>query len=248
MKLETDEKVIQYIKRKIKNAKNIVAVIGIEMLVEGGGYDLSSNDEHYRVEDKYGFSPEDILTTGFFNAKNEKFYRFYREEILSMKIHATPAHDALRKLQAQGKLSAVINQNYHGIPDGIRFRNLIELNGSLQINRCPRCSKEFNVKYLLDAKEIPRCNRCKVPVRPDIRLLGERVDAKLMTDAATACESADVLLMLGRDMFHDRLEYTVPLEREQLSVLFTKSDFVTNRRVDFVIKDDISTILPLIID
>ena len=74
------------------------------------------------------------------------------------------------------------------------------------------------------------------------------MDAKLMTDAATACEAADVLLLLGRDMFNDRLEYTVPSEQEQLSVLFTKSDFVTNRRVDFVIKDDISTILPLIID
>lgn len=248
MKLETDERVIHYIKRKIKNAKKIVAVLGIEMLIEGGGYDLSSNDENYRVEEKYGFSPEDILSTGFFNAKNEKFYRFYREEILGMEVHATPAHDVLLKLQAQGKLSAVISQNYHGLPDKIKFKNFIELNGNLNSNRCPRCEKEFDVKYLLNANGIPRCDRCKVPVRPDIRLLGERVDTKLMTDAATACEAADVLLMLGRDMFNDRLEFTVPPEREQLSVLFTKSDFVTNRRVDFVIKDDISTILPLIID
>ena len=248
MKLETDERVIHYIKRKIRDARNIVAVLGVEMLIEGGGYDLSTNEEIYRVEEKYGFCPEDILSTEFFNAKNEKFYRFYREEILGMKVHATPAYDVLLKLQAQGKLSAVISQNYHGLPENVKFRNLIELNGNLHTNKCPRCNKKFDVNYLLDTNGIPRCDHCNVPVRPEIRLLGERVDTKLMTEAATACEAADVLLMLGRDIFNDRLEYTVPPEQERLSVLFTKSEFVTNRRVDFVIKDDISTILPLIID
>lgn len=248
MKLETDERVIQYIKKKIKSAKSIVAVLGIEMLTEGGGYDLSCNEEHYRIEETYGFCPEDMLSTGFFNAKNEKFYRFYREEILGMQIKATPAYDVLLRLQSAGKLSAVISQNYHGIPKGITFKNLIELNGNLHINRCPRCDKGFDVSYLLNAAGIPRCDCCKIPVRPDIRLLGERVDTKLMTDAATACEGADVLLMLGRDMFNDRLEYAVSPENEQLRVLFTKSDFLTGRRVDFVIKDDIAAILPLIID
>ena len=43
MKMQTDEKVINYIKRKVKDSCNIVAVLGIEMLVEGGGYDLDSN-------------------------------------------------------------------------------------------------------------------------------------------------------------------------------------------------------------
>ena len=79
MELKTDEKIIHYIKRKIKGCKNIVAVLGIEMLVEGGGYDLDTNDENYRVEEEYGFSPEDMLSTSFFNAKVEKFYRFYKK-------------------------------------------------------------------------------------------------------------------------------------------------------------------------
>ena len=68
MKLETDEKVINYIRRKIAEAGKIVAVLGIEMLVEGGGYDLDSNEETYRVEELYGYTPEDMLSTSFFNA------------------------------------------------------------------------------------------------------------------------------------------------------------------------------------
>ena len=72
MKLETDEKVINYIRKRITDAGNIVAVLGIEMLTEGGGYDLDSNEETYRAEELYGYTPEDMLSTSFFNAKVER--------------------------------------------------------------------------------------------------------------------------------------------------------------------------------
>ncbi len=73
MEIRTDSRVVNYLKRKIKDSRNIVAVLGIEMIVEGGGYDLDCNDENYRVEEEYGFSPEDMLSTSFFNAKVENF-------------------------------------------------------------------------------------------------------------------------------------------------------------------------------
>ncbi len=139
MGLKTDERIVNFIKRKIKNCKSIVAVLGIEMLVEGGGYDLDTNEENYRVEEKYGFSPEDMLSTSFFNAKVEKFYRFYKKEILGMQLHSTPAYEGLEKLQQQGKLSAVICQNFHGIPKTVHLDKVIDLNGNIYINQCPHC-------------------------------------------------------------------------------------------------------------
>lgn len=246
--METDEKVVNYIRRKIKDSRSVVAVLGIELLVEGGGYDLDTNAETYRVEKEYGYSPEDILSGSFFNAKAERFFRFYKKEILGMEVRSTPAYDALIKLQKQGKLTAVISQNYHGLPPGVHFRNVIELNGNIHINRCPHCNKSFDLHYMKDFAGIPLCDVCKVPVRPDIRLLGERVDTKLMTDAAAACEGADVLLILGKNMYNDRLEYSVDPEREQLRLLFSKEEYVRDRRVDYIIRDDISAFLPLIID
>ncbi|MCM1296455.1 MAG: hypothetical protein NC311_13035 [Muribaculaceae bacterium] len=248
MEIRTDKKIINYIRKKIKDSHNIVAVLGIEMLVEGGGTDLDSNDENYRIEEEYGFCPEDMLSTSFFNAKVEKFYRFYKNEVLAMRQHSTTAYEALIKLQAQGKLSAVICQNFHGIPQDVTLKNVIDLNGNININHCPHCDKDFDIQYIINAKGIPQCDRCNMAIRPGIRLVGERVDAELMTKAAMACDAADVLLILGKNMYHDRLEYSAAPEQEQLKVLFTKNEFERNGKVDFIIRDDICKVLPLIVD
>ena len=125
---------------------------------------------------------------------------------------------------------------------------MIDLNGNLHNNKCPRCNKEFDLKYIKDSEGIPLCDCCKIAVRPGIRLLGERVDTELMTEAAIACEAADVLLILGKNMYNDRLEYSSAPEHEQLKVLFSKDEFIKNKKVDFVIRDDICEFLPLIID
>lgn len=248
MKMQTDERVINYIKRRIRDSHNIVAVLGIEMLVESGGCDLDSNEECYRMEEEYGFCPEDMLSTSFFNAKIEKFYRFYKKEILGINIHSTPAYDMLMRLQNQGKLSAVINQNFHGLPQDVRLGHVIDLNGNLNINKCPRCGKDFDVRRIKASDGIPLCDNCKVAVRPGIRLLGERGNTKLMTEVATACEAAEVLLILGKNMYNDRLEYSASPEHEQLKILFSKDEFVRNKKVDFIIRDDICEVLPLIIN
>ena len=248
MKLETDEKIINYIRGAIKDSKNIVAVIGIEMLVEGGGYDLDSNEETYRAETLYGYTPEDMLSASFFNAKIERFYRFYKNEILTMDIKSTPSYESLMKLQERGKLLGVINQNYHGIPVGVSFKNVVELNGNINSNKCIRCGKRFGLDYMRNAPGIPVCDHCQAAIRPNIRLIGERVNSNVMTAAVNMCEAADVLLILGKNMYNDRLEYSVDPKQKQLKILFSKEETLNDRKVDFVIRDDIRSFLPTVID
>lgn len=248
MNIRTDEKIIRYIKKRIRGAHNIVAVLGIEMLIEGGGIDLDSNREHYRLEEEYGFGMEDMFSTSFFNAKVEKFYQFYKKEILGTDIHATPAHGALLRLQEQGKLLAVINQNFHGVPPDVPLKHVIELNGNLNVNRCPRCGRDFDAVQVMKMDGIPVCEDCRAALRPQIRLIGERGNTEKMTEAAAVCEKADVLLILGKNMYNDRLEYGAMPEHEQLKVLFSKNEMMDNKNVNFIIRDDICRFLPLIID
>ena len=43
MGIKTDEKIVNYIRKKMKRSHCVVVVLGIEMLVEGGGSDLDSS-------------------------------------------------------------------------------------------------------------------------------------------------------------------------------------------------------------
>ena len=115
------------------------------------------------------------------------------------------------------------------------------------MNHCPRCGKSFSIDYVINAAGIPQCDKCKVAVRPGIRLLGERGDTKLMTEVVNVYKEADVLLILGKNMYNDFFE-NEDLEHEQLKVLFSKEIFRCERKVDFTIRDEIQVILPIIVE
>ena len=165
-----------------------------------------------------------------------------------MEVKSTPAYEALLRLQAQGKLSAVISQNFHGIPANIRFRNVIELNGNMNSNKCIRCGKQFGLDYMKNAPGIPICDHCQTAIRPNIRLMGERMNAAVMTAAVNVCEQADVLLIMGKNMYNDRFEYSASPGHKQLKILFSKEETSNEKNVDFVIRDEMQLFLPAVIN
>lgn len=250
MDTHTTERTIEYIRKCIKDASNIVAVVGLEMLVEGGGKNFDSNDETYRIEQEYGYSHEELLTGSFYCAKKERFYQFYKKEILGMTVESTPAYDALYKLQEQGKLKVIINQNYHPVPSQFHFNRVINLNGDKNSYHCPKCHRQYDDSYVLRSEGIPNCEKCKVAIRPNIRLIGERINNNLMTEALDACDKADLVLVLGRNMFGDYLQSNAPetLRHRQKRIIFTSEKFVQYENADFIIYDEIQKILPQLVN
>jgi NAD-dependent deacetylase len=65
---------------------------------------------------------------------------------------------------------------------------------------------------------------------------------------AVACEGADIIMFLGTNIYNERLEFQVSPEDDQLKILFTSDNLINNKLVDFVIRDEISTFLPLVIE
>ena len=249
MQLHTPEHTIQALQRCIKDSHHIVAIIGIEMMVEGGGINLDSNEQTYRMEQEYGACPEELLSGGFYCAKKERFFNFYRKEILGMKIDSTPAYEALYKLQQQGQLHTVINQNDHPIPSTYHFARVIDLNGSITRNHCTKCHAEYDHNYLLASHGIPQCSSCNGAIRPDIRLIGERVDNTKMTQALEACDNADVVIIMGKNIFGDRLQSDCPdiRQRHQTRILFSEERYLPEERADYIIHDEIKQIMPLLV-
>ena len=249
MQLQTPMKTIENLQRCIKDSNHIVAILGIEMLVESGGRNFDSNEESYRMEEEYGACPEELLSGSFYCAKKERFYKFYKKEMLGMKIGATAGYEALYKLQQQGKLHTVINLNYHPIPEPYHFARVIELNGNIQHYHCTKCHKTYDASYILQSQGIPQCSVCNGSIRPDIRLIGERINNSMLTLALEACDQADVVMILGQNIFGDRLQSnSSDIERRhQTKILFSQEKYLPEERADFIIHDEIQQIMPLLI-
>ena len=66
----------------IDKGEYIVALCGSGMMEECGIHPLKDQDRAYRIEERYGRSPEYLYTDAFFNTRTETFYDFYRNELL----------------------------------------------------------------------------------------------------------------------------------------------------------------------
>ena len=59
--------------------------LGTEVAEEGGFFAIKAGDRAYEIEQKYGYSTEEIFTSGFYTARPMQFFEFYREEMLKKK-------------------------------------------------------------------------------------------------------------------------------------------------------------------
>ena len=67
----------------LKKSRYTVALSGFGMLVESGYPAIRDGGESYDIEQKYGYSTEEIFSSSFFSTRKPQFYDFYRKEILS---------------------------------------------------------------------------------------------------------------------------------------------------------------------
>ena len=66
----------------LRDSRYTVVLTGSGMMVESGYPLLRDGDESYEIEKKYGYSFEEIFSSGFYSARKELFFRFYKEVIL----------------------------------------------------------------------------------------------------------------------------------------------------------------------
>ncbi|MCI7812741.1 MAG: Sir2 family NAD-dependent protein deacetylase [Lachnospiraceae bacterium] len=191
------EKKVAMLKRILEESKYTVALWGSGMLEEAGRRSIKHQERAYEIEKKYHDSPEDLFSSVYYSTRPEKFFEFYKNEILGDIPSPTSSGSALAAMEKAGKLQCVITSNIYDQPRRAGCSHVINLRGSVYKNRCTRCEKEYPVEYILDAKGIPFCENCKGAIRPQVSLFGEMVDARLMRDTTLEVERAEVLLVLG---------------------------------------------------
>jgi len=146
------------------------------------------------------------------------------------KAKPNAAHYALAELESTGKVDTLITQNVDRLHHEAGSRNVIELHGDLGKVRCVSCGeahprgdfqhrlKEFNVgwhaevfRYKPDGDaelaeqsyrdfRVPACADCDGILKPDVVMFGEAVPKDRVSDATSAVERADALLVVGSSL------------------------------------------------
>ena len=123
---------IRKLQEMIDKSSNIVFFGGAGVSTESNIPDFRSEDGLYHL--KYDVPPETIISHTFFLRHPEEFYRFYKERMLCLDAEPNPAHRKLAKLEAAGKLTAVVTQNIDGLHQKAGSKTVYELHGSIRRN------------------------------------------------------------------------------------------------------------------
>ena len=143
------EKEVEQLQNIIDDSKRIVFFGGAGVSTESNIPDFRSADGLY--QQKYKYSPEQIVSHSFFVRYPEGFYEFYKEKMMFLDAKPNAAHLNLAELEEAGKLTAVITQNIDGLHQAAGSKNVLELHGSIHRNYCMKCHKFYDAAYVKNA-------------------------------------------------------------------------------------------------
>lgn len=220
----------------LRESTYTVVLSGAGMLAESGYPLLRDGDESYDIEQKYGYSFEEIFSSSFYSARKELFFRFYKEVML--KTVETPPGDAyryLKILQDHELINSIITRRIAGLEERAGCTNVLNMKGSVFENVCPSCGRKYSVEYVKNSKGVPLCEKCLTAVRPKVCLFGEMIDNGIMTRAAGEIERAEVLLVLGASLDSPLVSRMLQYYSGSNMILVTDKEHYSDQRADIVV-------------
>lgn len=176
---------IQQLADYIEQSHSMVAITGAGISLAGGGITYSQL-----------FSK--TILRGIFGRNS--FLRSYVKAMHNYK--PTFSHYVLRDLETAGKLIGVITTNEDCMHTMAGSKNVAEIQGGFQINRCSKCGRHYDGYEIWDQKELPRCESCGGRILPwelysHISLWEEGVQK-----AREWISKADLILVIGTNGYY----------------------------------------------
>ena len=225
----------------LNESRRAVFFGGAGVSTESGIPDFRSTDGLYNQS--YDYPPETIISHSFFEANPEEFYRFYKEKMLYMEAQPNPAHIKLAKLEAAGRLAAVVTQNIDGLHQAAGSKRVYELHGSVHRNYCMRCHKIFDANYVKAAKGVPHCDACGGMIKPDVVLYEEPLDGDTVEGAINAIAQADLLIIGGTSLAVYPAAGLINYYRGKRLVLINKTPTPYDGRANLILHGKIGELL-----
>ena len=228
------------LKKWLAESNNIVFFGGAGVSTESSIPDFRSVDGLYNQQ--YAYPPETILSHTFYMKRTDEFYRFYRNKMLFPDAEPNRAHKALAKLEAEGRLKAVVTQNIDGLHQKAGSKEVMELHGSVLRNYCQRCGKFHGIEAILHSDGVPTCE-CGGTIKPDVVLYEEGLDQHTIQRSVYHISNADVLIIGGTSLTVYPAAGLVDYYNGNKLVLINKSVTPMDSRADLVISGPIGEIL-----
>ena len=237
----------------------IVFFGGAGVSTESGIPDFRSENGLYNAKNNYGHSPETIISHSFFDADPFTFYDYYKKNLIATWAKPNKAHLALAKLEAQGKLSAVVTQNIDGLHQAAGSKIIYELHGSVHRNECVWCRKFFDLEYILNEDNceknkknpemlgIPKCT-CGGIVKPDVVLYEEPLDDYTVSGAITAIANADTLIIGGTSLAVYPAASFIHYFKGRHLVVINRDETNVDSKAEIVIHDPIGEVLSKVVE
>ncbi|WP_273476248.1 NAD-dependent protein deacylase [Methanobrevibacter woesei] len=223
-------------------SNRIVFFGGAGVSTESGIPDFRSENGVFNSMQKYGETPEKLVSHSYFINHTEEFYQYYKENLIFNDAKPNKAHIALAKLEEIGKLKAVITQNIDGLHQKAGSKNVLELHGNANRNYCQICNKKYDANYILESENIPRCE-CGGIIKPDVVLYEEPLNTGLLNFATNYIESADTLIVGGTSLVVYPAAGLITHFKGENLVLINKSPTDYDSFADLVINEPIGETL-----
>lgn len=230
---------IDILKTWIESSNNIVFFGGAGVSTESNIPDFRSVDGLYHQ--KYDYPPEKILSHSFFLSHPQEFYRFYKDKMVYINAKPNDAHKILAQWEQEGKVKAVITQNIDGLHQKAGSQKVLELHGTVYKNYCMRCGKEYELEWMLEQEGVPHCS-CGGIIRPDVVLYEEGLDQKVIQDAVSFIEEADVLIIGGTSLMVYPAAGLIEYYKGNKLVLINKSMTPYDKEADLRIEGSIGEV------
>ncbi len=197
---------------------------------------------------KYPYPPEKMVSHSFLMHNPKMFFEYYKENLVFPNAKPNNAHNALVKLEKDGKLKGVITQNIDGLHQMAGSEQVAELHGSIHRNFCTRCGYIYDLSEFLSlVGEVPTCPKCRQMVRPDVTLYEESLNAEVIQMAVDWISSADMLIIGGTSLVVYPAAGFVNYFRGKHVVLINKDATSMDKNADLLFREPIGEVLKKVV-
>lgn len=181
-----------------------------------------------------------------------KFYFDSCRTFLMLSKHAKPniIHHVLYTLQRCGLLHSIITQNVDGLLQKAGCKNVIELHGNIHFLECLRCGTKTNwpAEPVWHHHDL-QCYECHGLLKPAVKAYQEPLQIEAWEKAITACNTADIVLILGSRLLVKTAQQLVELAQARCAKIIFINDTIIPGRLkegDVFVRGKLEKILPVI--